>query len=303
MKKLEEKNTTWIDISDPNEEDLSVLREEHKVHNLILRELPVSTIRPKVEQFEDSLYMVLHFPIYNTSQDQVEDREIDFIIKENLIVTSHLESDIEPLEELEEELKQDVNLKEKLFNEDSSQLLYHLLSKLYEFTIRELNHTERRLTETENKMFNGSQKNALKEISLLRGQIINFSRVLAPQESVLKSLREKADILFSENVHPQFTDILGDYLRAEQIVSTQSEIIESIQVTNDSLLSSKMNEVMKTLTIIGLLAVPPSIVAALIAIRFDYLPAGTGEYFWPITIIALLLDIGLIFILKKLDLL
>jgi len=78
MQKIQIKNLTWIDIADPKKEDIEYLK-TLDFHPVVLKELLEPTLRPKVEQYNNYLYMVLHFPIYRPKEKTSKSMEMDFV--------------------------------------------------------------------------------------------------------------------------------------------------------------------------------------------------------------------------------
>src|SRR3989338_7688028 len=98
MESIKTKAGTWYSIYRPTKQEIKWLQNEFKLHELILPEIQRPTARPKVQRFDNHLYLVLHFPIFNERERKTYTREIDFIVGKKELITVTYET-IQTLEE------------------------------------------------------------------------------------------------------------------------------------------------------------------------------------------------------------
>jgi len=90
------KKLTWVDLESPTKEEVITLKDEYKLPDLVADELYEPTTRSKIDKYDNVIYLILHFPVLD-GKGQTE-REIDFAIGKNFIITTHYET-IDPIHE------------------------------------------------------------------------------------------------------------------------------------------------------------------------------------------------------------
>ena len=257
---LKNNGLTWIDIQNPKETDIQYLKNNYDFHNLITDELTRETLRPKVDKYKGHFYLVLHFPFFSERERKTYPKELDFIVTKNALITTHFTS-FDVLDDFFKKLKNDEALKEQYLKNGIDYLLYHIITTLFNFSLRELDHIKINIDDVEEKIFNGQQNKMVQEISIIRRDIINFRRIILPQRSVLESLIEAGDEYFGKEASRYFTGLVGKYLMVWNNLENHKEAAEALQDTNESLLSTKINQVMKTLTIIATILLPITLIS------------------------------------------
>jgi len=256
MQKIQIKNLTWVDIVDPTKEDVAYIK-SLGFHPVIVQELQVPTLRPKVEQYDNCLYMVLHFPIYHSREKTSKSMEIDFIITKYALITVRY-GRIQPLHEFWKkcESKED----EPHFQHSAASILYHMLQELNKFSFRQIDHITEKIDKLEQEIFEKenphTEEKIVEKISIIRRDILDFRRTLKPQYTILNSLKMRGMDFFGKITEPYFVDIIGDHMRVWELLDNHKEAIESLQEANDSLLSNKTNRIVKLLTIFTVIVFP-----------------------------------------------
>ena len=291
---------TWVDIRDPNEKDIKYLKERFNLHPLVLGELIPPGHRPKVEHYPDYLFMILYYPIYSKEKRETRPRELDIIVTGNVLITSHYKS-ILPLKALFDTCNIYVESRKKYMSEGTGQLLFFLLSGFWKNCLNKLEKIDKRINEAEKEIFAGKEKEMVLEISLIKADIINFWRIIEPQEEILNSLSKEGVSFFGEKLAPYFSDILGTYGKAWNDIKTFKETIRALENTNQSLLSAKINEIMKTLTIFSVIFLPLTLLASIWGMNISQMPFVQSPLgFWIIlAVMGMLMGAMIILFLKK----
>ena len=256
---LKSANISWVDIINPSKKDVNELKERFNIHPLILNELLRPSLRSKVDDYGPVLYMVLHFPVFDHQKRQSIPIEIDFIIGHNLLITARYQK-LPPLEEFHKRSSSELTNHEFNISKNSGQLLYYVMREMFEFSLRELDHIRRSIDRIEEGIFNNEEKMLIREILGVRRDILGFRKAMKPQKATLESLLARSRTFFGEDMKGFFSFMLGDYLRVWNLVENYKEMIEALQQTNESLLTTKTNEVIKILTIFSVFALPISII-------------------------------------------
>jgi magnesium transporter len=248
-------NVTWVDIQDPAREDIEYLKKNFKLHPLIFDELILPGNHPKLKKFSDLFYLSLFLPVYNKEKRETRPRELDIIISKNIIITSHYKS-ILPLKALFDKLNIYKEIRNQYMSENSGTLLFYILEGFCISCLTKLARVDKKLDQIEKDIFKGKEKNLVTEISYVKTDIINLWKIISPQREVLKSLSEEGIKILGEEIQPYFIDILENYDQAKNNLEAYKETILSLENTNESLLSTKTNEIIRILTVFSVIFLP-----------------------------------------------
>ena len=274
------KTLTWVDLESPVVEDIKILMQQYNIPPIVADELLKPTIRPKADIYGNIVYLILHFPIYDISRKVSEPCEVDFILGKNFIITAHYKSII-PLHELVKIFEVSILLKENHFAKSVGRLTFLIAKKLYDYALRQLEHIHNKISEIEERIFTGQEKEMVKEISYVQRDVLEFQRAIHAHGSVLKSLYETDPKITGKDFPHYLNGMRAELARVENLLDSSKETIELLRDTNDSLLSSKTNEVMKTLTVMAFVTFPAMFLATLFSMNTRWLPiVGVPGDFW-----------------------
>jgi len=261
------KTLTWVDLESPVVEDIKILMQQYNIPPIVADELLKPTIRPKAD-------------IYGISRKVSEPCEVDFILGKNFIITAHYKSII-PLHELVKIFEVSILLKENHFAKSVGRLTFLITKKLYDYALRQLEHIHSKISEIEERMFTNQEKEMVKEISYVQRDTLEFQRAIHAHGSVLKSLYETDTKITGKDFTHYLNGMLAELARVENLLDNSKETVELLRDTNDSLLSSKTNEVMKTLTVMAFVTFPAMFLATLFSMNTRWLPiVGVPGDFW-----------------------
>lgn len=268
---------TWVDIQNPTKEDIQYLRKKFNFHPLVLGELIPPGHRPKVEHHNNYLFMIFYYPIYNKEKKEMKSRELDIIITKNTIITSHYRS-ILPLKALLDSCNLYKESRKSYMSQGPGYLLFYMLTGFWKNCLTKLEQVDKRVDEIEKEIFRGKEKEMVLEISFVKTDIIKFWRIIEPQEEILESLANEGTSFFGQALSPYFSDILGTYGRAINSIKASKETILALEDTNQSLLSTKTNEIIRILTVFSVILLPLTLISSIwgmnIILPFSKTPAG-----------------------------
>lgn len=289
---------SWVDIQGPHPEDVEYLRKNFDFHPLILGELIPFGHRPKVEGYKNYLFMTFYYPVHIKDKRETRPRELDIIVTKDVLITSHSKS-IVPLKALFDKCNLYPEIKEKYMSGSAGYLLYLLLSGFWKSCLVKLDRINTRIEIIENEMFQGKEKEMVREISLVKTDIIDFWRIVEPQRETLDSLSKEGTNFFGGKFAPYFSDIIGTCGKAWNALKTYKETILALEDTNQSLLSTKTNEIIQILTIFSVILLPLTLIASIWGMNV-FLPfASSSAGFWIILFIMSALMGSLFFYFRK----
>lgn len=276
---IEHKKITWLDIRKPTSDDIEFLQENFNIHPTAIEEFITPTFRSKATQYENCLFLSLHIPLFDTSTKTTYPGEIDIILTKTHLVTGHAE-DIYQLTDFFQKLQASEGKQRLHMSESPAHLLFTVLEILLESCFPRMDNIIRKLDLIEQQVFTGNEKKMVKEISFVKRDILNFRRTLMPQRSVLESLVQKENPYIPKTLMPYYQDLIGTNVRLWNTLQNCKETIESLEVTNESLLSDKINERMRFITIFTAALVPTSLYANIVSMNVHIPFEDNPHAFW-----------------------
>ncbi len=296
---IKHNNISWVNIESPTSKEVMEIADEFHIHPLVAEELTSPTVRSKVDIYQDCLYLILHFPIYDPVSQTSVSQEVDFVIGKNFLVTSEYLC-FEPLKEFINDAQKQEDLKNKYFGEHPGFLVFHILKELYEFSLRQSDHIHVKISRIEEHIFKGEEKEMVKKISLIKRDILDFRRAIYPHDTVLKSFEEHGKEFFGKNFVPYLSAINGELAKVRNITESNKETIEALQETNESLLSNRTNEIMKNLTIMAFITFPLALFSNIFSMNTLFTPIVGHKFdFWIIVGIMVTAVISMLVLFEK----
>lgn len=292
MRELKIKDISWISIVRPTDDDIKELGKRFpQIHPLVLEELITPTIRPRVENYDHHLYMVLHFPKFVPGPEKSISYEFDFILLPEVIITVQYD-EIKLVEDFWHKCEAR-NAAAERYGKTPVHLLYYLIRLFFSNALKELDRIQEEIDTMEERVFGGHEKEILADISILKRDILDFRRALKPQHLTLESLIPQGVQLYGEKVKPFLSDLIGEYLKVWNLLETHKETLDALYDTNSSLLASRTNEIMRAFTVLAFISFIPTAIANIYGMNIENIPfAGRADAFW--TILTLMITVTLV---------
>ncbi|MFZ2832275.1 MAG: magnesium transporter CorA family protein [Minisyncoccia bacterium] len=274
------KDLIWVDVQSPTHDEARLLMEEFNIHPLVAEELLSPTIRPKVDLYHDLIYLILHFPTISHKHDGGQDQEIDFIIGKKFIITAHYGL-VDQLHEFSKIFEVNSILDRSNIGDHAGFILFYLLKDLYKMLDGELDHINHDFKEIQSKIFSGKERDMVNAISHINRDLLNFKQIVRPHKEVLESFEIAGKKFFGEEFSYYLRTITGEFYKISSILDGHRETVLDLRDTNDSLLTTKTNDIMKLLTIMSFTILPLSFVASLFGMNAINMPIIGEQYdFW-----------------------
>lgn len=288
IKEIKFRGITWIDLESPTRSEVDDISRKYKIHPLVVVELTEPSQRSKVDLYKSYIYLILHFPTCqicfgeHKKENLAETQEVDFIIGKDYIITTHYEA-IESLEASAARLESEADEA----HEDAEGpihagfVFYHIMKHIYNSLEEGLHFINSSLKTAEKKIFRGGEKSMVKVLSEINHNLLDFRWALKSHREILASLEDAGLDFFGARFGYHLRAISGEFEKLWNMLGSNRELFLDLRDTNDSLLSIKTNEVMKTLTILAFVTFPLSVFTSLFGMNTDYLPlVGLPGDFW-----------------------
>ncbi len=281
---------TWVYIEKPTQAEVEYLANNFNFHPLNLDDVLSRIQRPKIDEYEDHLFIVLHFPVFDKENRVTTPSEVDIFIGENYVVTVHCSGDLKPLSKFFKECQIDEETRQKYMSKSSSFLLYHILDRLVNYCFPILNKVIENIEKVEDLIFARPVPETVHEISLIRRDLISFRRVIHPQISVVEALEREEYPFFKEEQEVYFGDIADHIRKIWDGLEDCKEVVDGLVDTSNWLTSHRIQEIMRILTIIMALMAPGTLIASIYGMNVA-LPGGVEKGYFSLSTFIILLAI------------
>jgi len=264
IEEIESPGMRWVNIERPGPLERTWLEEHFDFHALDIEDVLSRNQRPKIDVYDDYLFIVLHFPIFDPAAGRLGTGELDLFVGPGYVVTIPNQP-LQPVEYLFERCRTKEELREQLFSRGSGYLLYRLVDDSFDYCFPMLRKIGNKLDALEDDIFEGRSEEVVRDISNVKQEIINFRKVIRPQRPVLRDLeRVKQRYLATEiDLEIYFDDIVDAHERIWDMLENYKEVAQALEETNESVISHRVNDILRVLTSITVIVLPLTLLASI----------------------------------------
>lgn len=278
--RYEHRKMVWVDVERPTPEDVESLITEYKLGPIIEQEILTPTAKPRVDLFPAYVYAVLHFPASRDTHGRAETHEVDLIVGKDLVITVHYES-VPAILDFARSFETAMLLRRDTGVLHSGHILFELSTRLYRSVEDELDAIEDSVSAIQSSIFEGKEKELVKPISVVTRELLSHKRTIANQEEVLREFEGASATLLGDNVKSEVQTMSSLHYRAHGRAQMLLDTLSELRDTNNSLLTTRQNEIMKNLTILAFVTFPLTLISSMFGMNAEHLPlVGTPGDFW-----------------------
>ena len=281
LRQIKYKNITWIDVESPARDEVDELVQQYDIPVLVSHELRIPSSRPKVDLYDDFIYLVLHFPVSNFFGNNHEHRREIFaeVFESNSSLSKKRNNDIH-----------------------AGFLFYYMLEQIYQSLEPGLEYLNDNLKRIEDKIFSGHESETVSILAKLNRDFLDFKWALKAHRGILTSLDLAGRDFFGDKFGYYTHAIIGQYEKVWSMLENQRETFNELRSTNESLLSIKTNQTMKVLTVLTFVFLPLTLIGTIFGMSGDAnmpIIKAPGGFFIVLIIMAIVVTITAIFVKYK----
>ncbi len=252
----------WINIDRPGPIEQAWLEEHFEFHPLAYEDVRSRNQRPKIDEYPDYLFIVLHFPVFDKAVGRLNTGELDVFVGPDFLITLP-HAPLQPVEYLFERCRTSDEMASELFSKGSGYLLYKIVDACVDYCFPMLRKIGNKLDRIEDDIFEGRSDEVVRDISNVKQEIINFRKTIRPQRPVLRGLERTKQRYLAEEMELYFDDIVDASERIWDMLENYKEVLEALEDTNESVLSHRVNDVLRVLTAISVIVLPLTLIASI----------------------------------------
>jgi magnesium transporter len=285
VQRLEAYGLTWLNIEGPTETETAWLAENYDFHALDIEDvLSRRRQRAKIDEYDEYLFIVLHFPRFDKRTGRLQAAELNVFVAEDLVITLPNE----PLKPLSALWSRCQEARETYMSKGSGYLLYEIVDTMFDYCFPILDKIGFKLDSIEDALFEGRSAEIVRDISNVKQEIINYRKIIKPQRPTLRLLERSNQRFAPQDLDIYFDDIVDKNERIWDLLENYKEVAEALESTNESVITHRQNDLIRVLTILSAVLLPLTLIASFYGMNVDWLP-GAG---WSGPL-ALLVPIGL----------
>jgi len=267
----------WVDLAAPTPGEFQVLTDVFHFHPLAVEDARSALQYPKVEQFPDYLYLVLHgIDGEASSKGAFSTRDIDFFLGRTCLVTVH-DGKSRSIEHLREACVQ----YEHLLSEGPVSLLHRMVDLMVDNYRPVVEALEERIESLEEHALAGRTQ-LVSEVMKLKRELAEMRRVFIPQRDALGRLARREFPIISDEMAFRFRDVFDHVVRlAEEAILFQDRMTGVLEV-NLASVSNRLNQIMKVLTVMSTIFLPLTVLTGMwgMNIELPHFAGGPAAQFW-----------------------
>ncbi|HKJ26748.1 MAG TPA: magnesium/cobalt transporter CorA [Anaerolineales bacterium] len=271
----EQGGVLWVDMSGEDTEKCNLILENiFKFHHLAVEDALRQTYVPKLDDWGRYLYMVLYeIGSFTTEQEIVLQNELDIFLGEYFLVTYH-KSPLKSLDHVWDSCQGDP----RYLKRGAPYLFYQLASEMVSQHFPVFDQIEVRIDEIEDQILRTPKKDTLENIFSLKRSLLRLRRLMLPQQEVFNRLARNNFHVITDEQKYFFRDVYDHYVHFHDLAESQREMVASALETYLSATNNRMNEVVKTLTVITTMFMPITFVSTFFGMNFFQKEVAFGTW-------------------------
>ncbi len=264
-------NLTWINIERPTEQETEYLAQNYHFHHLDLDDCLSRKQRPKIDEYEDYMFLVFHFSVYNKATRVSTLSQVSVFIGENYLITLH-SGELKTLSKLFRECQIEEEARRDNFSRGSGYLLYRILDRAVDAYFPVLDKIMSLMEDAEDSVFDENVE-AAQEVANLRRDIITQRRLFFSLRPVMVELESKLKRFTTKDMSVQWGDLIDHMNKIWETLDECKELIEVFKDSDFVLSTDRLNRVIRVLTILSTITLPGVIISSIYGMNIS-LPGG-----------------------------
>ena len=288
---------TWVNISGVHDEGvITNVGELLKVHPLVLEDIANTTQRPKLEEFDDHLFVILKMTYFREKTRRIVVEQVSLLVGHDYLI-SFQEKRGDVFESLRNRIR---NSKGRIRRVGSDYLLYGLVDSIIDHYFSILEHLGTEIEVLEDRLMHVADRDLLNRVYFLKQELVYLRKSIWPMRDVINSLHRAEHRLIKSDTTVYFRDVYDHTVQVMETVETFRDMASGLLDLYLTTVSNKMNEVMKVLTIFAAIFIPLTFIAGVYGMNFEFMPELKSELAYPIWwVVATVMTIGMLIFFKR----
>ncbi len=275
----------WLNIDGVHQaEIIDQVGKSFGLHPLVAEDIASTGQRPKMEDFEDYIFVVLRMLRFDNKENETKTEQISLILGRNFVV-SFQEDEGDVFDHLRERLRSN---KGRIRKMGSDYLAYSLIDSIVDNYFIVLETLGEAIEDIEERLVTNPTSATLQTIHDLKREMIFLRKSVWPLREVINKLERSESPLINKSTYIYLRDVYDHTIQVMDAVETFRDMLSGMLDIYLSSVSNRMNEIMKVLTIIATIFIPLTFVAGIYGMNFQYMPELGQTWSYPAVLILML---------------
>lgn len=293
----EENTITWMNLEGMHKEDVDKLGEHYGIHYLIKEDIISYGQRPKFDEVNDILYVLLNMLFYNKQDHNIEHEQISIVLGKNFVISFQEDARRDVFNPIRQKLK---FANTKIRQMPADYLFYSMIDIIVDSYFEVIEKVGERIELAEEDLVNNSGKKAFSQINLIRKDLILLKRNTTPVRDLVAGILRSDNRLLNENTTKYYKDVHDHIMQANDLVDNYRELANTLQEMYFNSINLRMNEVMKTLAILTTVMAPATVIGGIFGMNFDVIPYAHNHWgFYGTITVMIVIPVIMIWWFKK----
>ena len=260
---------TWINIDGLHQLDIiEKVGQNFDIHPLVLEDIVNTGQRPKTEEFEDLIFVVLKMLHYNENSEKITSEQFSLVLGPNFLISfQEIQGDV--FKTVRERIRKP---KTRIRKAGCDYLAYALIDAIVDNYFLILEKLGENIEAIEEDLLENPSPETLQTLHEMKREMIYLRKQIWPIREIINSLAKSESSLIQEQLHVYFRDVYDHTIQIIDTIESYRDILAGMLDIYLSTLSNRMNEVMKVLTIIATIFIPITFVAGIYGMNFKFMP-------------------------------
>ena len=261
---------SWINVDGLRKEEVERLCNHFGIHPLLIEDILSRGQRAKADDFETQLFALLPMLYYNNDTGIVQQEQLSIVLIGNVVISFQPDPKQDPFNPLREKLK---NPSAPVREKSSDYLAYSLMDAVVDDYYSVLEKLSDRLEKLEDEVIRRRPNNSiLIKISMIRHELMTVKRAITPVRELISSFRHSDNPLIHDVNRKYYKDVFDHITLAIEYTENYREMAINLQDLYMNQVNTRMNEVMKILTVVTTLLAPATVIGGVFGMNFDRIP-------------------------------
>lgn len=275
---------TWLNFSGlADVEQIKKVGEVFGLHPLVMEDILHMGQRPKLELYENYVYLVVKMIYRGDNGKEVTYEQLSIVLGKNYVLTFQ-EKEGDVFNGIRERIR---NNKGRLRRSGADYLVYSLLDSVVDNYFPALEKIGDHVEDIEERLSDDPEQDVLSDIYRLKREVLFLRKNIWPIREVVAAMMRQDIELVSPATNTYLRDVYDHSIQVMDVVDTYTDMLSELTDVYMSIVSNRMNEIMKTLTIIATIFIPLTFIVGLYGMNFVYMPELTNELAYPAVLLVM----------------
>lgn len=297
MPSKDNSTVSWINVDGINKEEVELICNRFEVHPLIQEDILSHGQRPKMDEVENILFVLLNMLYFNDETCGIEQEQVSMVLTKNSVISFQEDASRDVFNPVRDKLKINTH---KIRMRTADYLFYSLIDEIVDSYFLVIEKLGERIEVIEEQLLQKANKQSFQSINQLRKEIILLKRNTSPVRDLISAFMRSESELLDERTTKYFKDVYDHIVQANELTENYRDMVMSLQDLYLNSVNLRMNDVMKTLAIVTTVMAPATVIGGIFGMNFDVIPYAHQQWGFYATVFAMVaIPVGMIFWFRR----